>query len=245
MNKLKKTLVLVCCAALLVCISVGATVAYLTSQTQVVNNTFSVGDVVIDLDEAKVDLYGKEVEGAARVKANQYKLLPGHTYIKDPTVHVEPESEESYIRMFVTITDMTDVKAVLGANFLPEYFVTGWDKDVWVSTGVVAEYDNTATYEFRYHEKVDHTLGAEQPLVLEPLFEEIVIPGTITNTNLTKLSDMKIKVIAQAIQADGFVETKDDDGNVTATAIDNAWIGYGETIYQVAEKMATAQIEGA
>ena len=35
--------------------------------------------------------------GAARVKGNAYHLLPGHTYTKDPTVHVQANSEDSFI----------------------------------------------------------------------------------------------------------------------------------------------------
>ena len=58
MKKQKKVLALVLCAVMLVASSVLATMAYLTAQTDVVKNTFTVGNVVIDLDEAKVDVYG-------------------------------------------------------------------------------------------------------------------------------------------------------------------------------------------
>ncbi len=210
MKKAKKILTLALCAALLVCISVGATVAYLTSQTEEVKNTFTVGKVAIDLDEAKVDVYGKEV-GTDRVKANAYKLMPGHKYVKDPTVTVKANSEASYIRMLVTITDIADVKTVIGAakpesivdgKFLPQYFVEGWDSTKWISTGVIEEKDNAATYEFRYYTTVS-TVGTDDK-VLEDLFTHIVVPQNIVNTELDKLEQMEIKVIAQAIQADGF-----------------------------------------
>ena len=79
MKKTRKILLMAACAVLLVCISVGATVAYLTSVDSV-TNTFTVGKVAITLDEAKVTEYGVAVEGAARVKANTYKLIPGHEY---------------------------------------------------------------------------------------------------------------------------------------------------------------------
>ena len=42
-------------AVLLVSLSVGATLAYLTSTTQTVKNTFTVGKVNITLDEVKVN----------------------------------------------------------------------------------------------------------------------------------------------------------------------------------------------
>ena len=83
-----KALTLVLCAVLLVCASVMGTLAYLKSTTDVVKNTFTVGKVAIKLDEADVDEYGKKIADADRVTANEYKLLPGHTYNKDPMVTV-------------------------------------------------------------------------------------------------------------------------------------------------------------
>ena len=77
-KNLKKLLLAVCCAALLVCVSIGATVAYLTS-TGTVENTFTVGNVNITLDETKVDLNGNAVTPAERSNGNRYKLLPCHT----------------------------------------------------------------------------------------------------------------------------------------------------------------------
>ena len=96
MKKKTKALMLVLCAVLLVTASVLGTMAYLTSIDKVVN-TFTVGKVAITLDEAKVDPDGTPVEDAARVKENAYHLLPGHTYTKDPTVHVQANSEDSFI----------------------------------------------------------------------------------------------------------------------------------------------------
>lgn len=96
MKTKSKALLLSLCAVLLIAASVLGTMAYLTS-TDEVKNTFTVGQVKITLDEAKVDENGKPVEGAARVKANSYKLLPGHTYTKDPTIHVDAVSEDSWI----------------------------------------------------------------------------------------------------------------------------------------------------
>ena len=96
MKKKTKALMLVLCAVLLVTASVLGTMAYLTSNDQVVN-TFTVGKVAITLDEAKVNADGTAVTPAERVKENTYHLLPGHTYTKDPTVHVQANSEDSFI----------------------------------------------------------------------------------------------------------------------------------------------------
>lgn len=98
MKTKSKALLLTLCAVLLVAASVMGTMAYLTS-TDEVNNTFTVGNVKITLDEAKVNIDGTPVTPAERVKANEYKLLPGHTYTKDPTVTVKAVSESSYVRI--------------------------------------------------------------------------------------------------------------------------------------------------
>ena len=91
MKSKKKVFMTVLCAAALVVASVLGTMAFLTSKDKV-NNTFTVGNVAITLDEAKVTDAGNPVEGADRVKANIYKLIPGHEYTKDPTVHVTANS---------------------------------------------------------------------------------------------------------------------------------------------------------
>lgn len=96
MKKKTKALMLVLCAVLLVTASVLGTMAYLTSTDKVVN-TFTVGKVAITLDEAKVDPDGTAATPAERVKENAYHLLPGHGYTKDPTVHVQANSEDSFI----------------------------------------------------------------------------------------------------------------------------------------------------
>lgn len=111
MKTKSKALLLTLCAVLLVAASVLGTMAYLTS-TAKVENTFTIGKVEIKLDEAKVTTDGKPVEGADRVLQNQYKLMPGTTYTKDPTVTVLEGSEESYVRMKVTFNNAAEIIAL-------------------------------------------------------------------------------------------------------------------------------------
>ena len=93
MKTRSKALLLTLCAVLLVTASVLGTLAFLTS-TDKVENTFSVGQVKITRDEKDTD---NSTPGAERDQANAYHLLPGHAYEKDPTVHVDPVSEDSWI----------------------------------------------------------------------------------------------------------------------------------------------------
>lgn len=122
MKKKTKALMLVLCAVLLVTASVLGTMAYLTSTDQVVN-TFTVGKVAITLDEAKVNPDGTAVTPAERVKENAYHLLPGHTYTKDPTVHVQANSEDSFI--FVKVENGI-ARYEAGTTIAAQIAANGW-----------------------------------------------------------------------------------------------------------------------
>ena len=200
-RKLKKAALLLCSAVLLVCISIGATVAYLTSK-DTVTNTFTVGNVQIKLDETDVDINGVK-DGDTRVKANSYKLLPGHTYTKDPMVTVLSGSESCYVKMTVTFTMAKELDAIFaptGADMTSIF--KGYDSTNWIAKGNTKDTGaNTRTYEFWYKEAVPATT-ADYPL--DALFDQIVVPGTITNAQLATIKDMTITVNAYAIQADGF-----------------------------------------
>ena len=200
MKKTTKILSLVMAAVLLVGASVMGTLAYLTS-TDEVTNTFSVGSVAIILDEAKANPDGSLVEGAARVDANSYKLKPGHTYNKDPMVTVKAGSEESYIRIIVTVNEKADLDAI-GINTLEVF--QGYDSTKWTLASQNAGENDTMVYEFRYNTTVS-TVGAADK-ALEPLFTKIVVPGDITNEQLATIAGLEIKIVANAIQADGFAD---------------------------------------
>lgn len=204
MKTRSKALLLTLCAVLLVAASVLGTMAYLTSQDEV-TNTFTVGKVSIKLDEAKVTMDGKPVEGADRVQTNDYKLLPGHTYNKDPMVTVLSGSEASYIKMTVTFSKAKELDAIFapkGAE-LTDIF-KDYDKDTWLYKGVTNDTtNNTRTYEFWYKEAV----GAPTvDVALAPLFKSIVVPDFINGDQLATIDKMTITVNAYAIQADGFAD---------------------------------------
>lgn len=211
MKTAKKAMLMTLCAIILVVATVFGTMAYLTASDEV-NNTFTVGNVKITLDEAKVDTNGSPVEGAARVKENSYKLLPSHTYTKDPTIHVDAASEDCFIRAKVTLTNAKEWIAIATkyADNKVENIIKGTDDNIWwVSQPAVDETANTVTYTFVYKNE-SHTdeLGKRiwtstdsKDLVL---FNKIAIPGGLTNDELKSVGASKITVVAEAIQADGF-----------------------------------------
>lgn len=203
-----KTALVVVCAILLVAASIMGTLAYLTDTTQAVKNTFSVGKVTITLDEAKinangepVDKNGKVVEDvniAERVTGNEYVMIPGHTYTKDPTIHVAEDSEKCYL--FVTIDNgIASVENTI-ADQLTRTGTTETYK--WIK---VDGYTNLYCYSY------EDELGSKSPLKANPgsnarLFKTITIDEDATYAQLEALQDAGAKIVinAYAVQMDGF-----------------------------------------
>lgn len=204
MKTRSKALLLTLCAVLLVAATIFGTMAYLTS-TDTVTNTFTVGKVNIKLDEAKANPDGSLVANAERVKANSYKLLPGHTYSKDPMVTVLSGSESSYVKMTVTFSKANELDAIFapdGANLTSIF--SGYDAANWIAKGNTKDAAaNTRTYEFWYKEAV---AAPTADVALDALFDSITVPGTITGAQLATIGGMTITVNAYAIQADGFAD---------------------------------------
>jgi len=195
--------------ALLICLSVVAiaagsvlgTMAWLTDRDEVVN-TFTVGQVDITVNEADVTPDGTPIDGADRVQGNEYHLIPGQSYTKDPTMTVNGKSEESYVRMMLTL----NCKAELDTIFAPGVELTsifqGYDPEAWSFVTETADTEkNTVTYEFRYKATVN---PEGNDVKLEPLFTSFEIPGTLDGADLESIAALNITVEGHAIQALGF-----------------------------------------
>ncbi len=220
----KKTLLTVLCMFLVAVVSVMGTLAYLTDSDSNVN-TFTIGHVDISLDEADVDEEGKLILNEAgkpvdRVKANEYHLIPGQTYIKDPTVAVQADSEPAYIRMILTVHNASAVQAILDKYELGDFsaLIGGWDQETWLYHGFTEDTEHNAiSFEFRYKE----TVGAEDEAVaLTSLFDTLIVPGKANNAELEALYDggFKMVVHGHAIQAAGFADA------------DTAWAAFDEQV---------------
>ena len=89
--------------------SVGGTIAWLTDKTDTVTNTFTVGDINIDLYETKYpNGTDKMVDGkVTRLTPNEWeaKLIPGSRYAKNPRVEVEAGSEDCYLFVRFEVSD--------------------------------------------------------------------------------------------------------------------------------------------
>lgn len=190
MKTKSKALLMTLCAVLLVAASVLGTMAYLTSQDSV-TNTFSIGKIAITLDEAPVDADGNAQTNVARVKANAYKLMPGHKYDKDPTVHVTANSENSWI--FVKVENgITAIEAAGDTTIDAQITANKWMQLPGVDNVYYKEYTKNATQ--------------QQDFVV---FKSFKVADTVTDTDLAKYEKANITITAYAVQQDGFTGAAD------------------------------------
>lgn len=92
---------------LLVGATIGGTIAWLTASTEKVENTFTVGNIQIELDESDdLDL----------------KMIPGHTIYKDPVVTVKANSEDCWV--FIKVAKSGGDITVGGSTYSFDSFIT-------------------------------------------------------------------------------------------------------------------------
>lgn len=223
----KKVLTIVAailCAALLVAGSVVGTLAFLTATAQV-TNVFTVGDVNIALDEALVNLDGTPVVGGDRVHYNEYHLVPGATYTKDPRITILDGSEATYV--FVKIENgLTSVALKNGEIDEANGKITvamqmennGW---VPIETGSNIYYFDAKeadTYELEESQRVGNAkikmddsgaVAKGTGSIVISVFEKFTVSPTATFDGLDDVDkngfiDPKIVVTAYATQAMGF-----------------------------------------
>lgn len=187
MKTKSKALILTLCAVLLVTASVLGTMAFLTS-TDEVKNTFTVGQVKITLDEKDTD---DSTPNADRDKANAYHLLPGKEYEKDPTVHVNAVSENSWI--FVKVENgIADFEAATSTEengykrISDQIIANGWTALNGVTNVYYKSYNKSAT-------------GSD--LVV---FSKFKIADTANDVQSWATPNATVNITAYAVQKDGF-----------------------------------------
>jgi len=240
MNKAKKIMMFAVCAVLLVCISVGATLAYLTD-TEAVTNTFTVGQVDISLAETPLP--------GGSDKGNSYHLIPGQSYTKDPTITVNTGSEDCYVVAKVVVTGAANLDQLIGytesdgksyigfgeivsggiftANSGLTYKtdITAGDKTIsgWENTEVVLTQEKATNGDYVLYVYYKNAKNAGSTL---KLFETIKVPDKWNNAEMDLIGDnMKINVSAYAVQKTGF----DNVFAAFASGDAQGWVSYPAT----------------
>lgn len=178
---MNKKLITAASIALAACVAIGGTIAYLTAKTDTITNTFTVGKVDINLTETE----------------RTYKMIPGTTLDKDPTVTVEAGSEDSWV--FVKVDESENLDKYI------DYTVD----EIWEPLENVAGV---------YYAKVE---ASEEDTVLDVLTnKQVSVKDDVTSDDMTEAETNapKLTFTAYAIQRDGLTDAG-NDGSV----VDDAW----------------------
>ena len=204
----KRFVAILLCMTLVALAAIAATFAYLTD-SKTVNNTFTMGNVKITLDESKVDESGKAVEGD-RVTSNEYNVYPGAVVTKDPIVH-NTGKNAAYIRATVNVSNWMNLCAAYYPDFGIHFPSAGYENSLqllvgqlgegWSVVGVtIGDTFTDGAYGAKFILKYEGALAAGADTTA--MFQTVTIPAGIDNANTDSFSG--VTVVAQAIQADGF-----------------------------------------
>lgn len=200
----KRFVAILLCVTLVALAAIGATFAYLTD-TKTVDNTFTMGNVAIKLDETNVN----DPEGA-RVTSNEYNVYPGAVVTKDPIVH-NTGKNAAYIRATVNVSNWMNLCAAYYPDFKETFPNDGYKAALnllvgelgegWSVVGVEAGDTFTiGQFDAKFILKYDGALASGADTTA--MFQTVTIPAGIDNANTDSFKE--VKVVAQAIQADGF-----------------------------------------
>ena len=118
----KRTLIILVALVAVFGMAVGGTIAWLTDQTEPITNTFTVGNINIELKETATD----------------FKMVPGVTIAKDPKITVKSGSEACYL--FVKVEKSTNLN-----DFITYTMAAGWIALTSVDGVYYREVDATAS----------------------------------------------------------------------------------------------------
>ena len=157
-QKMKKKLLtaslLTLCAIALVVGSVLTTIALLTASSGV-SNVFTVGKISIAMWESKVNSDGKLVDASGnlivdangnllegktpvKVDTNSYHLVPGKTYVKDPTIYIQSGVLDANVidnmYLFVKSSNLPRLETILIVQLTLRLCVSRWKNTVGLSS---------------------------------------------------------------------------------------------------------------
>ena len=177
----KKAIVAVVALVLVLCCAMGGTLAWLVAKTDPVVNTFTYGDINIDLSESDdLDL----------------KMIPGNSIKKDPVVTVKAGSEACWLFVKVEESDNFD-------NFMTYAIADGWTFFNTTATGDKIDTDTNDGYVI--YRQVDDTIGKQQNTNFAVLNNnEVLVKNTVTKgmLNAEDFEKPTLTFTAYAVQQD-------------------------------------------
>jgi predicted ribosomally synthesized peptide with SipW-like signal peptide len=202
----KKILILTLCIALLAVAAVGGTLAYFTD-TEEVTNTFTVGNVKIELLESQLlraegitdEAIAADAEGYAAYLAQAGKnILPGISVKKAPYIR-NTGSNNAYVRLRMLIpVELVDIVTCV---YTSEAVTDGSVTDPVKLANVTIDGVEYAQFAVVYNEKL-----APEAMTYWPVFSQVKLNEDVTSEDVAGLTDATFNIILQAdaIQADTF-----------------------------------------
>lgn len=175
-----KAMLMILAVMLIVGISVGGTLAWLTDKTDDVVNTFTVGDVDIDLTETT---------------GNTYHIVPGANITKDPTVTVKANKEPCWVFVKIVEANWPTAMESDGTTRKINYSVgSGW-KALDGESGVYYREAETLATDTTYPVLADN---------------QVTVSSTLTKAEANAITTYPtLTFTAYAIQKEGFTTAHD------------------------------------
>lgn len=181
LSKLKIIIIAIAIVTLLFTVA-GNTIAWLTSKTDTVTNTFTYGDINITLTET--DTLDDE-----DINTNTYEMVPGNKITKDPLITVAANSEDCYL--FVKL-DKT-------ANF-----------DTFMTYELLSNWQLLPNTENVYYQEVTKNEAKQEFYVIKD--NEVTVMESVTKRMLNELDRSgasnypSLTITAYAVQRDSKIE---------------------------------------
>ena len=214
--KKKTLLIAVVAIALAVLAATGATLAWLTADSDEVTNTFTVGNITIELKEhefANGALTTTEV-----ATNNTYKVVPGATEGKDPFVKVQKGSEACYV--YAKVVNNLVISTTTDSTTTYDEVATLNVTSAWTLIGTSTT-NGVTTYLYRYNEIVDALNANTDWVPTTAVFDSVTYDGEeITSDNIIQLTGKTIVIDAFAHQSANLT-----NGQSTADTAALVWAG--------------------
>ncbi len=178
----KKAIIAVVALALVLCFAIGGTLAWLVDSTTEVKNTFTFGDINIELSESDdLDL----------------KMIPGNDIKKDPTVTVKADSEASWLFVKIEESDNFD-------SFMEYSIATGWtalndaNADGVADDGIYYRIVDATTADTNFAVLADNSVSVKDTVTKDMLKDGVFVAPTLSFTAYAVQRDANITTAAQA-----------------------------------------------
>lgn len=182
--KLSKTKILIVTIAILAVFftAISGTIAWLTSKSETVTNTFTYGDINISISET-------DTKDDDKLNTNTYEMIPGNKITKDPLITVKENSENCYL--FVKLDKTTNFDEFMEFQVLENWILLEGTDNV-------------------YYQEVSQSDAKQEFYVLKD--NSVLVKESVTKRMLNELDKNgvenypQLNITAYAVQRDSSIE---------------------------------------